>query len=284
MLVPRGDYDSEKKILEESLALDNVSAVTGLANTEVEDGYTLTDLYTPRMFAELVNIDIEEALLLYQAYGVSKQDYTPIFNNAAEYKVPVVDMFLYLFDMMDEGIVNLTGENADKVTELRGTLEKALLQLRGENWSRLVITANVPIEGDESVALVAKIHEIADSCYPDKDTLVIGDITSARDLNETFSGDNTLVSALSIIFVYVILLFTFNSVTGALLLVFVIQGSIWINFSFPFITDTKISFIAYLIVSAIQMGATIDYAIVMMSRFNSLKETMTRKEARRRSR
>lgn len=78
---------------------------------------------------------------------------------------------------------------------------------------------------------------------------------------------------------YVILLFTFNSVTGALLLVFVIQGSIWINFSFPFITDTKISFIAYLIVSAIQMGATIDYAIVMMSRFNSLKETMTRKEA-----
>ena len=279
VLVPRGDYDSEKKILEESLALDNVSAVTGLANTEVEDGYTLTDLYTPRMFAELVNIDIEEALLLYQAYGVSKQDYTPIFNNAAEYKVPVVDMFLYLFDMMDEGIVNLTGENADKVTELRGTLEKALLQLRGENWSRLVITANVPIEGDESVALVAKIHEIADSCYPDKDTLVIGDITSARDLNETFSGDNTLVNALSIIFVYVILLFTFNSVTGALLLVFVIQGSIWINFSFPFITDTKISFIAYLIVSAIQMGATIDYAIVMMSRFNSLKETMTRKEA-----
>lgn len=63
-------------------------------------------------------------------------------------------MFLYLFDMMDEGIVNLTGENADKVTELRGTLEKALLQLRGENWSRLVITANVPLKGDESVALV----------------------------------------------------------------------------------------------------------------------------------
>ena len=60
---------------------------------------------------------------------------------------------------------------------------------------------------------------------------------------------------------------------------FVIQGSIWINFSFPFLTDTKISFIAYLIVSAIQMGATIDYAIVMMSRFNSLKETMSRKEA-----
>lgn len=84
---------------------------------------------------------------------------------------------------------------------------------------------------------------------------------------------------LSIIFVYVILLFTFNSVTGALLLVFVIQGSIWINFSFPFITETKISFIALPYRVAIQMGATIDYAIVMMSRFNSLKETMTRKEA-----
>ena len=80
-------------------------------------------------------------------------------------------------------------------------------------------------------------------------------------------------------FVYVILLFTFQSVTGALLLVFVIQGSIWLNFSFPFLSGESISFIAYLIVSAIQMGATIDYAIVMMSRFNDLKKTKPPKEA-----
>ncbi len=279
VLVPRGSYENEKKILNEVLALDNVTSATGLANTEVEDGYTLTDLYTPRMFAELVDVDVEEATLIYQAYGISNKDYTPIFNDAAEYKVPVVDMFLYLFDMIDEGVVTLSGDKADMVDELRGTLEKALLQLRGENWSRLVFTANVPVEGEESVALVSKIHEITDGYYEGEETLVIGDITSARDLNESFSSDNTLVSALSIIFVYIILLFTFNSVTGALLLVFVIQGSIWINFSFPFITDTKISFMAYLIVSAIQMGATIDYAIVMMSRYNALRETMTKKEA-----
>lgn len=279
VLVPRGDYESEKKILKEVSELENVTGATGLANTEVDGDRALTDPYTPRMFAELVDIDIEEATLLYQAYGVSHDDYTPVFSNAAEYKVPVVDMFLYLFEMMDDGVVTLSGENGDRVVELRDTLEKALVQLRGENWSRLVFTAALPVEGEESVALVSRIHEITDSYYGDSATLVIGDITSARDLDETFNSDNALVSALSIIFVYVILLFTFKSVTGALLLVFVIQGSIWINFSFPYITDTSISFIAYLIVSAIQMGATIDYAIVMMSRYNSLRETMDKKDA-----
>lgn len=279
VLVPRGDYESEKEILRAVEALDPVSASTGLANTEVEPGYVLTDLYTPRMFSELVDIDVEMAMLLYQAYGLSNKDYTPIFNNAAEYQVPVIDMFLYMFQMMDEGVVTLTGENADKVTELRGTLEKALLQLRGESWSRLVFTVHLPVEGENSVALVEKIHEITDERYPDSETLVIGDITSARDLKDTFSSDNSLISLLSIVFVYVILLFTFQSVTGALLLVFVIQGSIWLNFSFPFLSGESISFIAYLIVSAIQMGATIDYAIVMMSRFNDLKKTMPPKEA-----
>lgn len=279
VLVPRGDYESEKAILREVGALTNVSGATGLSNTEVEPGYVLTDLYTPRMFAELVDIDVEEALLLYQAYGLANKDYTPIFNNASTYKVPVIDVFLYMFQMMDEGVITLSGENAEKVAQLRDMLEKALLQLRGENWSRLVFTANVPVEGDDSVALVERIHEITDAHYVGRETLVIGDITSARDLKETFSSDNTLISLLSIVFVYVILLFTFRSVTGALLLVFVIQGSIWLNFSFPFLTGNTISFIAYLIVSAIQMGATIDYAIVMMSRFNDLKKSMPPQKA-----
>ena len=75
------------------------------------------------------------------------------------------------------------------------------------------------------------------------------------------------------------MLVTFRTVAGSLLLVFVIQGSIWINFSFPYLMGQSPSFVTYMIVSAIQMGATIDYAIVLMNRYLVLREKLEKKEA-----
>ena len=66
---------------------------------------------------------------------------------------------------------------------------------------------------------------------------------------------------------------------AAVILVFVIQGSIWINFTFPYLTQTKASFVTNMIVSAIQMGATIDYAIVMMSHYLDLRKLNEPREA-----
>ena len=77
----------------------------------------------------------------------------------------------------------------------------------------------------------------------------------------------------------VILLFTFKSAGLPILLVLTIQGSIWINFSFPFLTGTNLFFMSYLIVSAIQMGATIDYAIVITNRYLQLKAVLDRRAA-----
>ena len=72
-----------------------------------------------------------------------------------------------------------------------------------------------------------------------------------------------------------------NQITAGLpiLLVLTIQGSIWINFSFPFLTGTNLFFMNYLIVSAIQMGATIDYAIVITNRYLQLKTVLDRRAA-----
>ena len=95
----------------------------------------------------------------------------------------------------------------------------------------------------------------------------------------SFNGDSLLINLLTIAFVFIILIFTFRSVVGAALLVFVIQGSIWINFTFPYLTHTRASFVTNMIVSAIQMGATIDYAIVIMSRYLDLKKLHTPQEA-----
>ncbi len=146
----------------------------------------------------------------------------------------------------------------------------------------MVITADVPIEGDESVALVNALRSLADGRYGEGACLVIGDVTSAKELADTFNGDSLLINLLTIAFVFIILIFTFRSVVGAALLVFVIQGSIWINFTFPYLTHTRASFVTNMIVSAIQMGATIDYAIVIMSRYLDLKSSIRRRRRWRR--
>jgi len=107
----------------------------------------------------------------------------------------------------------------------------------------------------------------------------VGNSTNARDLAASFTGDNLKISVLTVLFVVVILLFTFKSAGLPILLVLTIQGSIWINFSFPFLTGTNLFFMSYLIVSAIQMGATIDYAIVITNRYLQLKTVLDRRAA-----
>ena len=279
VLVPSGNYEAEKQFLRDAAELDNVKTVTGLASIEIEDGKVLTDSYTPRMFSMLLNIDYEEAEMLYAAYGVENGQYQPIFGNTETYSVPLIDMFLFLFEKIDQGIVTLDADSQETLDSLRGELERGEAQLRGENWDRMVITADVPIEGDESVALVNALRSLADGRYGEGACLVIGDVTSAKELADTFNGDSLLINLLTIAFVFIILIFTFRSVVGAALLVFVIQGSIWINFTFPYLTHTRASFVTNMIVSAIQMGATIDYAIVIMSRYLDLKKLHTPQEA-----
>ena len=278
VLVPRWDYNKEKYVLERVSQLPQVTQATGLANIEVEDGRMLTDEMNPRQFSELAGVDIELARLLYQAYGLSVEEYGAIFQDPDDYSVPLIDVFEFLLDQKDKGVVNLTGEQADKVDDLQEQLDVGLEQLRGEHWSRLVFVADVLTEGDETYALLDEIRSIAQEYYGD-DVILVGNSTNAFDLASSFSGDNMKISILTALFVMVILLFTFKSAGLPILLVLTIQGSIWINFSVPVLTGTNLFFLSYLVVSSIQMGATIDYAIVITNRYMELKTVMERKQA-----
>ena len=278
VLVPRGDYNKEKYILERVSQLPQVTQATGLANIEVEDGRMLTDEMNPRQFSELAGVDIELSRLLYQAYGLSVEEYGAIFQDPDDYSVPLIDVFEFLLEQKDKGVVNLTGEQADQVADLQEQLDVGLEQLRGEHWSRLVFVADVPTEGDETYALLDQIRSIAREYYGDQ-VILVGNSTNAFDLASSFSGDNLKISILTALFVMVILLFTFKSAGLPILLVLTIQGSIWINFSVPVLTGTNLFFLSYLVVSSIQMGATIDYAIVITNRYLELKTVLERKQA-----
>lgn len=278
VLVPRGDYNKEKYILERVSQLPQVTQATGLANIEVEDGRMLTDEMNPRQFSELAGVDIELSRLLYQAYGLSVEEYGAIFQDPDDYSVPLIDVFEFLLEQKDKGVVNLTGEQADQVADLQEQLDVGLEQLRGEHWSRLVFIADVPTEGEDTYALLDQIRAIAREYYGDQ-VILVGNSTNAFDLASSFSGDNLKISILTALFVMVILLFTFKSAGLPILLVLTIQGSIWINFSVPVLTGTNLFFLSYLVVSSIQMGATIDYAIVITNRYLELKTVMERKQA-----
>ena len=279
LLVPHEDLEAEKAVLQEVEALPQIRSATGLAKIEVSDGHVLTDLFTARMFSELLDIPQEEAELIYQAYGIRHEQYQVLFGNRETYSVPLVDMLLYLFEMIDHGVVTLEGERAEEVDELRTQLRVGLDQLRGESYNRLLFSADVPVQGPESSALVETLRAIGEKYYGEGKVLVVGDITSARDLGDSYTGDSTLISLLTIAFVFTILLCTFRTFAGSAILVFVIQGSIWINFSFPYLEHQMPSFVTNMIVSAIQMGATIDYAIVLMNRYLVLKQERDKKEA-----
>ncbi len=278
LIVPSGDYESEKKLLAELEQYDEVESTLGLANTEAMDGYMLTDSLTPREFSELIGLDYEVAQLLYDAYAINDKNYGEIINSSSNYGVPLIDMFEFLTEELDKGYVTLEGDLKEQMDDLSETLDKALLQLKTDNYTRMLVYLTLPEEGDETFAFLDTMHDVIGRYYSDK-FYIVGNSTSDYDLSSSFARDNLVISILSALFVMVILLFTFKSAGLPVLLLVVIQGSIWLNFSFPYILDSPLYFLGYLVVNSIQMGANIDYAIVISSRYDELKKQLPIKDA-----
>lgn len=277
LMVPAGDYGKEKQLLTELEACDEVDHAQGLANTEAMNGYMLTDKLTAREFSELLELDYEVAELLYTAYAVDDENYAKIINGLSTYSVPLVDMLMFVYDEVEEGYVTLDDDLYDTLKEAHDMMQIALDQLQGDKYSRMLVYLNLPEEGTETFEFIDKMHVIAEKYYDD--VIIAGDSTSQYDLKKTFDVDNTVVSLVSILAVLVVLLFTFKSAGMPVLLIVVIQGAIWINFAFPAIQQKNLFFLGYLIVSSIQMGANIDYAIVISGRFMELKNKMSKKDA-----
>ena len=279
LVVPAGDYEKEAALLDELEGYDEIDYTMGLANVEAMDGYMLADALTPRQFAELSGLDYEAAQLVYAAYAAENEDYGKLMGSIASYRVPLIDMFLYVCDQVDAGLVTLDAEQTDMLSEAKTQMESAKAQLSGEDYSRMLLYLTLPESGDETYSFIDTIRGIAQEYYPDENVYVAGNSTNEYDFKKSFARDNTVVSVVSLLIVLVVLLFTFNSAGMPLLLILVIQGSIWINFSIPAFTGTGLFFMSYLVVSSIQMGANIDYAIVIASRYQELKDKMDHKQA-----
>jgi len=279
LVVPNGNYDKEAKLIAELEECEEVSYCQGLANIEAIGGYTLTDKLTPRQFSELINLDYEVAELIYTAYAVNDEDYAKVINGLASYRVPLIDMFMFVYEEVDEGYVTLDDETMETLENAYNAMTFGKNQLQGEEFSRILVYLNLPEEDDRTFEFIDTMRSKAQSYYPDGEVLCVGTSVSDYDLMKCFSRDNMVVSLVSILAVLVVLLFTFKSAGMPVLLIVVIEGCIWINFSFPAIQNDPLFFLGYLIVSSIQMGANIDYAIVIASRYTELRQEMLRRDA-----
>ena len=279
LIVPTGDYDKESAILDELGQYDEVDSTMGLTNIEALDGYMLADKLTPRQFAELAGLDYEAAQVVYAAYAAQQAEYGQIVGNLATYKVPLIDMFLFVCEQVDSGIVTLSDDQTQMLQDAEVQMNSAKAQLQGTDYDRMLIYLTLPESSDETYAFTDKILEIAEKYYPDENVYLAGESTNEYEFEKSFAVDNKVVSIVSVLVVMLVLLFTFNSAGMPVLLILVIQGCIWLNFSFPTITGKYIFFLGYLIVSSIQMGANIDYAIVIASRYQELKSKMHHRDA-----
>ncbi|MCR5094418.1 MAG: MMPL family transporter [Lachnospiraceae bacterium] len=282
LVVPGHDYDKEARLIETLEKRGEVHHAQGLANTEAMGGYMLTDALTPRQFSELAGVDFELIELLYSAYAAEQEQYGRIIGGISSYRVPIMDMLLYIVEKVDEGYVTLDRDLYEKLSDAAEQISDGRKQLEGAEYDRILLYLNLPQESDETFAFIDEVHRIAQDDYENDEGLsvyVVGESTSQKDLRSSFETDNIIVSIVSVLFVLVILLFTFKSAGMPVLLIAVIEGAIFMNFSFPTLMHENLFFMGYLIVSSIQMGANIDYAIVISSRYTDLRKTMDRREA-----
>lgn len=278
VVVPAGDYEKEQRLAKDLSSYPQVDSVTGLASVDALDGYEVGDRLSPREFSELTDMDIELVRLLYSAYAANGENYGRIVGGIDNYKIALLDMFDFVFDMIDDGYVTLDNDMQDDLDELHAKLTDGKKQLGSETYSRLVLNLNIPEEGEETFEFLSTVRQCAARYYGDE-VMLVGNSTSNLDLSDSFARDNLMITVLSIVFVLIVLFFTFQSASLPLILILVIQGSIWINFSFPTITETPIFFMSYLVVSSIQMGANIDYAIVITNRYTELRRQTNKFDA-----
>ena len=167
-------------------------------------------------------------------------------------------------------------DNAGTVIPTEYVEEDTLSKLLSPHYSRLVLSVKADLEGDATFDLIRQVRETAEDAYPGQ-WLLAGDGVSTCDMKETVTADMTKVNLIAIAAVFIVLLFSFKSLLLPVILVLAIEAGIWINTAIPYFTNQSVFYISYLIITSIQLGATVDYAILFTDRYTEFRRTLLRK-------
>ena len=268
------DYNKELELFNELIKNQNILSMTSIGSQEIGSNIYLGSKLDYNTLSQILNITPELSLNLYKYYASENNELDKLIN-INDYKITVIDLIYFLKDNKD----NLPLDDDMKLTidNYYNTINNSIALLESDNYSRFILELKTDVEGEEAFELLDDIKDVTNKYY-DSSTLV-GESVSARDLSDTFSFDNLIITLITIVFIALILLFSFKSLGMTLLLILTIEGSILINFGIITLIGDNIFFMSYIVVSAIQMGATIDYAILMSNRYLTLRNKMNKKEA-----
>lgn len=268
------DYTKELKLTEELKNIDGVTSVTSIGGYKLASNIYLGTEINYLEASRLFNIDdgmSDNLFKLYASYNNEINKLAPL----NDYKISIINIIYFLNNESDK--LPLTDDIILKIKIYYNMINEKISLLESDNYTRFIINLDSPVESDSTKNIINKVREVANNNY--SDVTLIGNSINAFDLESSFTSDNLIITTITIIFIAIILIINFKSFGITLLLILSIEGSILINFGIISLLDTKIFFMGYIVVIAIQMGATIDYAIVVASRYQELRYKLDKKQA-----
>ena len=156
--------------------------------------------------------------------------------------------------------------------------EEILQQFYSPNYTRIIAYANTHAEGEKAFAVVEGAAALAQKYYGDT-ALLCGNSANLYDIKTVVTADSTLVNLIAIGGILLVLLITFKSALLPILLVFTIEASIWINLATPYFLGNSLCYIGFLVINTVQLGATVDYAILFTDHYMDNRKRMAPKQA-----
>jgi len=147
-------------------------------------------------------------------------------------------------------------------------------QFYSENYARIMLYTSNPDEGEQAFATVEQVRNVTAEHYPNY--YITGTSATLYDMKLVVENDTTKVNMAAILGIFLVLLLTFRSGRLPIILVFVIETAIWINLAIPYFSGQSLSFVGYLIISTVQLGATVDYAILLTHNYREERRNLPR--------
>ena len=266
------DFAKEKLLTEELGSIDGVLSASSIATYKIADNVTLLTSLNYQNASVLLNLEPELVKNMYLSYAALNNAEV---TNIDEFEIPLIKLISFIKNNTDK----LGMDNSSKTEMLAKYTKKfeSYYFLESKNYSRIILSLDSEIESNKTTHIIKDVRNTTVKYF--NKSLLVGNSINARDLKSTFTSDNVKITFVTILFIAIILLISFRSFGMALLLILTIEGSILVNFGLVTLTGHKIFFMSYIVVSAIQMGATIDYAIVIASRYVQLRKKYNKKDA-----
>ncbi len=161
---------------------------------------------------------------------------------------------------------SLTQSDKSSISQGIAVLNETKDLLVGKTYSRIIINVDLATDDENSYNFARYLSALVKTDFG-SNTYVAGEIMSTMDLRDSFHHDVIVISVLSALAILVIIMLIYRSLSIPVLLVVIIQGSIWVAMSFAFVSGNKLFFMSYIVANCILMGATIDYGILISSRY-----------------